>query len=421
MNFVKRISLFLTPLSLLFLSVGKFVFAFLVVFRIFVLVASKRVSVWESWFLRCFLMIFGVFVIWACLGFFNENDWRHILRNNFSSLFFFLGSLTIFWGVRSVDDLICRMAVLVRVLSYGLLSFIILYTLRLFGVDVNALFSDPYFGRLGYNFTFSGPLIEFSGLQFEKVFSGISGVYIYLIPFCLLVLRDFWFLFITLVLAVLMSSFMFYLVLVFYVLVFFVTNFRYFAGYAFFGFVFSALVFLGFVYGPLKDMPVTHKVVELVSGDYDYSAQTSQLPSTIGVRVIQFNALLTEVSSSPVLGKGLGYQSEIYNDIRSNWKPLKEFNKSMYELQFMDVLMKFGVVGSVLIFILYVFLPLIIGFKWIFHSKVVLSFFVGHIGLVIYSLNNGNYFYSYATMFCWGLTVYFMLFYRVSFKGRSLR
>lgn len=122
-------------------------------------------------------------------------------------------------------------------------------------------------------------------------------------------------------------------------------------------FCFSAIVFSGFVYGPLKDMPVTHKVLELVGSDYQYSAQSSQLPSTVGVRVIQFNALLKEFSSSPILGKGLGYESPIYNDIRSKWKPLKEFNKSMYELQFMDVLMKFGGIGSVLILIfIYFFL-----------------------------------------------------------------
>lgn len=418
---MKKFALVFTSLSLLFVSAGKFVFAFLVVSRIFVLIASKRIAVWEAWFLSYFLMILGIFILWACLGLVNENDWRHILRNNFLSLFFFLGSLTLFWGVRSINDLVGRMVVLVRVLFYGLVSFILLYMMSLFGAGVHEMFSDSFFGMLGYNFAFSGPLIEFSGIQFKKVFSGISVVYIYLSPFCLLVLRNWSFLIITMILALLMSSFMFYLVFVLYILMFFVIKIRYFFDYALVFFVFSAIVFSGFVYGPLKDMPVTHKVLELVGSDYQYSAQSSQLPSTVGVRVIQFNALLKEFSSSPILGKGLGYESPIYNDIRSKWKPLKEFNKSMYELQFMDVLMKFGGIGSVLILIFYLFFPLIIGFKWIFYSNIVLSFFVGHIGLFFYSLNNGNYFYSYATMFCWGLTVYFMLFYRAKFNKCFLR
>ncbi len=125
--------------------------------------------------------------------------------------------------------------------------------------------------------------------------------------------------------------------------------------------------------------------------------------NTVSTRIIQGKILLNEFSESFLFGKGLGYESKKYNEIRENFGVLKKRNRAMYEDQYLGILLKFGLLQAGLLLLVYIFLPLALltNKKVSFTGKK--TFLLGYIGMFLFIGSNGNLFYAPQTMVLWSL------------------
>jgi hypothetical protein len=274
-----------------------------------------------------------------------------------------------------------------------------------FHLFVDAILSK----RFGYSIAFAGLGEGNTGFGMKMV-TNLTSLYLFVIPYTLFVNNKGLKLYISFIIIVIIlsASITQYLILVLYYFLFYLKLLnkpielikRLFS----LKFVVSVLTIIYFL--------ITSGLINVVyeKDDNLFNNNSNKLTSTT-LRVIQADILLHEFSESPIFGKGLGYDSKMYHKIRNEIngnKEIKYFNYSMYENQYLDILMKFGFLEALLIYALFFFYPMyILYIKYLkTNNDLYLSVIIGYFGLTIFAGSNGNTFYAYTTMFIWGIIIY---------------
>jgi hypothetical protein len=254
------------------------------------------------------------------------------------------------------------------------------------------------------NFSFSLAGYQLPNLNLNKLISNISLYYVFFLP---IAYRNYKLneektvFFIILIVVLLSASLTQYVLLLMYIalyslFIFFkhIKNFYIFKKQTLYSLVLVSLLLILFVQSPIFDAFVKTKI--------NAFSNTSEV-NTVSTRMIQGKILLEEFQDDYLLGKGLGYESKKYNAIRETFDELKDRNRAMYENQYLDIFLKFGIFGATSLLIIYIIFPLflLLSIRLLFPEwKVV---FVGYIGFFIFIGSNGNLFYAPQTMLLWGL------------------
>jgi hypothetical protein len=400
-------------ISLTFYSLGKFFLipTLIIYFGVYCKKHKFKVSLYAlvvSFFVLLFTIAFVVGVV-------KGNELSHILRNNFISLFFLI-FIPYFFSSKSKDNFLFQLDMLVKVFSVVIFFQLILYISLFFSLwfdsDFIFVLSD-YLSKIGY----STKLSYDSSLGGFKLFSNNSLLYLflfgygaisgrikakYLLPFLLFIIAS--------------SSAFQYLVLL---IVFIGYIIKTIANRNTFSLLYYILIAVS-MGGGVMFSPLGNVVIEKVSHLSDFSPSSND---TASIRIMQFRILGDEFESSPLFGKGLGYVSEIHKQYRisiaepkieasesveyNNGKSSIKYQDSMYELQYMDILMKFGMFGA-FVLTLYVFVPITLLLVYTLknkHNSPEYGLLISFVGVVIFASSNGNVFYSYSNMIVFGIVL----------------
>jgi hypothetical protein len=332
------------------------------------------------------------------------NDLIHIVRNNFYTLAFVpLGFL--FYRYYASPS---RMEPFL-VLTYGIgavgLVQICLYFAALLSTDFMRFYNDVLIDALGYTFAFAGRYDW--GASAIKLYSNLTPLLLFVIPIALIDKRfPRWALSAALGLVILSASVTQYLVLLIYLGAYLadsvasVVKGRRYAVRRLASFISAGAIVLVLA----VSLGLSGTLMEKLE---NFSNPRANEFNSVSIRARQADVLMREFEQRPVLGSGLGYISGEYRVLRRHFGDVKELNQSMYENQYLDILMKFGVL-AIPVFIGTVLVPLVLLMSYRRETGVSgKAVALGYIGVLIFAGSNGNAFYAYSTMFCWGFALAF--------------
>lgn len=349
--------------------------------------------------LYIWLGLAGSVFIAGIVGFVRGNDLERVLYEVYPVFFSLLG-IIIVEKVRTLKDIhkILRDITFYIALLCFIIILIYFFLIYKIGIDGLAIFGD-YINRFTPAFNFAGG---------GKIVTDFTPLILLIFPYALFNRK--YILLAPIVIFILLSvSVAQYFCLFISLIYFLVRN----------GKFIPIVVFVGFAIAIASIVTV---VTPELTGDFQSKFDNMTLenkdPATSGLtsRIVQAEILFSEFLDSPVLGKGLGYKSARYNSVRKQWGEVPDRNLSMYENQYLDILMKFGLPGALSIFFIYMLIPigfLRIGFlnlKTMIegasgHALVLIPAALGFFNFIFYVGSNGNQWYSPVSMFSWGLTV----------------
>lgn len=261
------------------------------------------------------------------------------------------------------------------------------------------------------NFSFSMAGYQLPNFNLNKLISNISLYYIFFLP---LAYRNYqlkgnrYTFFVILIVILLSASLTQYALLLMYILIYvtflFISKIKTFYiinKKTIYSFIIISFFMISFIQSPIFDGFIKTKI--------NAFSNTTEV-NTVSTRVIQGKILLEEFQEDYLLGKGLGYESKKYNAIRETFDELKDRNRAMYENQYLDIILKFGILGTTFLLMLYIVLPLIllVKIKLVFPEWKVI--FIGYLGFFVFMGSNGNLFYAPQTMLLWSLLLTHSLF-----------
>ncbi|RWU12953.1 hypothetical protein EGC76_01700 [Pseudidiomarina gelatinasegens] len=389
-------------LSLAFFTAGKFLY-FSILLIMFIVVFERGLRAWERDYFLYFLIVIFLFHISFYVGALKGNSLQHMLRNNYFSIYYFLFPY-----------------VLISTLNYGTLrnvlakinfsvflictAHIFIYVAALLSPKFHVFFDTTLVGRLGYAFGFAGAAEN--GL---KVYSNLTSLIIFCLGIEIFFYKRRLLIGILIVTIGLSASITQYFILLLFltliaseIIMRFFLKLRLHLGHFLIGIAGAISMIVLIV-----NLGLFGLVQEKIEG-----FNQSQSFNTVSIRKDQAEILIHEAEAHLPFGAGLGYESPAYSEYRKGFGDTKELNQSMYENQYLDVLMKFGFLAA-FIAILYILLPSVfliinsISNNDFGYLKVLFTYY----GVLLYSGSNGNTFYMYSTMIVWGIVML------VCFKG----
>jgi hypothetical protein len=293
---------------------------------------------------------------------------------------------------------------------------IVVYIVSIINLPFHLFVNDILSSKIGYTIGFAG--LGMGNESFGmKMVTNMTSIYLFLIPYVFFFNKQLKpYIFPIILVIILSGSMTQYSILLFYIIIYYIKLIN------------KPVIFLKKLFA-WKNLLVVISVIYFIiqSGlgnviinkidNFVNLSDNGQLTSS-SIRVIQAKIMLEEFSESYLIGKGLGYDSKKYDKIRNEIngnKQIKYFNYSMYENQYLDILMKFGLIGALCIYILYFFYPIVILIKknLSVEHNLYFSISIGYLGMTIFAGSNGNAFYSYVTMFIWGVVIYLISSQRV--------
>jgi len=397
--------LLLVLTSFYFFSLGKYI----VIFVSFYLLIKKflKNKILKSTLVsyKYFYIIFTLFTLAFMSGIIQDNDIFQIIRNNYFTLVFIIIGIQVHNSFKNLETLYYNIIKYIFLLA--LFQFL-LYLISMFNLSFHLFMINIFIPKTGYAIGFAG-LGNIKGFGMKMV-TALTPLYLFLIPYMLFSnnkkIKLFSYLIILLIAA--SGSLTQYSILILYFIFYILYLLK------------NAPLYLVKKIVSIKFLLITiilisalwqSGLISVISNKIDLVKGVSEsvAVNTVSVRKLQFDILMDEFIDEPVFGKGLGYDSIKYHWVRdlNGLDPNKKYNYSMYENQFLDILMKFGIFSALFIFILFIFLPILLLFHYYlkYKNKIYLSTIFSYIGFVIYSLSNGNTFYMYTSMFIWGIII----------------
>lgn len=386
---------------------GKFIIIFLTIVNLLLDLSRNKISLTLYRAYRYTFIIFFIFMLAFFSAVIQGNDILHIVRNNFYTIVFIIVGIQIGYIYR--NNFTILMEDTIKIVSFLALVQIIIYIASIVNLEFHLFVNDVLSAKLGYSIAFAG-LGEYNSGFGLKMVTNITSLYLFLIPYAFYTnnekLKKYSS---VIIVAVIISvSLAQYAILIFYLCIYYVKSIT--KPYILFKkifslkFIMSLVLIIYFLFESGLNIVLEEKVYNALN------TNTSELTSTT-LRIVQSEILFEEFSESFLFGKGLGYDSVKYHKIRNiinGNNEIKYFNYSMYENQYLDILMKFGLFLSLLIYLLFFFYPAyrLLSKYLKTNNNVYFSILVGYIGLTIFAGSNGNTFYAYTTMFIWGLVIY---------------
>lgn len=354
--------------------------------------------------LAVILVVVACFLVSFLTALSYGNDLIHIVRNNFYTLAFVLLGFLFYRYYSDSSDVDPFLILMYGIGVVGLVQ-ICLYFAALFSAGFMSFYNDVLIDALGYTFAFAGRYDW--GTSAIKLYSNLTPLLLFIIPIALVDTRfPRWALGAVLGLVILSASVTQYVVLLIYLFAYLADCIasaikgRQHALRRLFTVTLAGTVVLALV----VSLGLSGTMMEKLE---NFSNPRANEFNSVSIRARQADILMREFEQRPVLGSGLGYISGEYRLLRRHFGDVKELNQSMYENQYLDILMKFGVlaipvlVGTVLV-------PLVLLMSYRRETGVSgKAVALGYIGMLIFAGSNGNAFYVYSTMFCWGLALAF--------------
>lgn len=351
-----------------------------------------------------------ILVVVACflVSFLNAlalgNDLVHIVRNNFYTLAFVpLGF--IFYRYYSDSSEVDPFLILTY--GVGIVGFvqICLYSAALVSTEFMSFYNDVLIDALGYTFAFAGRYDW--GASAIKLYSNITPLFLFLIPVAMVDTRfPRWALGATLGIVILSASVTQYVVLLVYLCAYLADCVAGTMKGRLRGLkrLLSVTVVASVVLALAVSLGLTGTMAEKIE---NFANPRANEFNSVSIRARQADVLMREFERRPVMGSGLGYISGEYRLLRRHFGDVKELNQSMYENQYLDILMKFGVL-AIPVLLAFVLVPLLLLMSSRQHTGVSgKAVALGYVGMLIFAGSNGNAFYAYSTMFCWGFALAF--------------
>lgn len=366
-----------------------FILAFTIVYLLLYLIRGLNFKSFFTWY-----FLFAGVVYASSVGLIVGNDISRV-GYDFYTIFYALLGILIVNKCKNFDQLTSVIETSSLYLATVFTFIIVIYIFFIFVYGINGLIPIAYIlelYELPFNFAGGGKLV-----------TDYSPLLLVVLPFAL---YDKKIIIIPLLLTILLSvSFTQYLIFLFNIL--------------FLGVIFGVkrvvlYFFLALILILSLILINPEILIDITSKYFNFTFENND-PATSGLysRIIQAEVLFNEFLEAPFLGKGLGYVSIEYNHIRQAWGDFPDRNLSMYENQYLDILMKFGIFGSTFIIAGYVFLPLynLINIKKNLDNNIgklpsfIKLLFMALLNLYIYVGSNGNQWYAPISMLSWGLLI----------------
>lgn len=354
--------------------------------------------------LAVILVVVACFLVSFLTALSYGNDLVHIVRNNFYTLAFVpLGFL--FYRYYSDSSDVDPFLVLMYGIGVVGSAQICLYFAALLSAGFMSFYNNVLIDALGYTFAFAGRYDW--GASAIKLYSNLTPLLLFIIPIALLDTRfPRWALGAALGLVLLSASVTQYVVLLIYLGAYLAdciasaVRGRRHALRRLSSVILACTIVLALV----VTLGLSGTMMEKLE---NFANPRANEFNSVSIRARQADILMREFEQRPVLGSGLGYISGEYRLFRRHFGDVKELNQSMYENQYLDILMKFGILAiPVLVGTVLVPIALLMSYRretGVSGKAVAL----GYIGMLIFAGSNGNAFYVYSTMFCWGLALAF--------------
>jgi O-antigen ligase len=398
------------------MTYGKYVLIpyIVIIFTYFILFPIKRNDALT--FIYFTFLIFTM--IWGMInGLFHKNSFRGIIRD-FNYVFYVIIPFVLLRHYKTVTDIEKFLSKLIKYISITLIPFVFLYFLGMLSKDILHLINN-----LSSSFGMSVRYIDMWRINLPitplKTFTFLSSMFIFLVPIAYFSNYTHKVYLFILVFFILLSISLAQYAILFLYTVCFISLFLYkrfinkslkFSKKVIINIVLILILFMiTFRYLPYKYIfdGIVYKYNESIS-------QKTKTINTYSIRFFQAEILINEIKDKPILGHGLGYESEKYAKfIKKNKKNVKltkegeRVNIAMYENQYLDILLKFGIIGGLIILIIYAILPFYILLKLqsIYRTKIFWGLIIGFVGFLIFIGTNGNLFYSPFSMIVWGLII----------------
>lgn len=368
---------------------------------------------------RYFFFILLVFSYAFFSAVIHGNDIWHIIRNNFFTLIFIVMGIQIAHIYK--DNFFNETIKIVGILALIQMS---IYIASLVSLPFHIFVDEVITKKLGYSLIFAGLGENNTGFGLKMV-TNLTSIYIFLIPYGLFVnnqkIKKYWI--IIMMTVIVSASITQYAIIFMYIVVYYlklaVRPLNFLKSIFSLRIIISLTLIIYFLFQSGINLVLEDKI------DHIINPSTSSKLTSASLRVVQAKILFEEFSEEPIFGKGLGYDSKKYHSIRNainGTKKIKDYNYSMYENQYLDILMKFGLVGAIIIYFLFFFYPVFFLLKKYISCRNEMYFatLIGYFGLTIFAGSNGNAFYAYTTMFVWGIVIYFIISPEILTKSKKI-
>lgn len=429
-NILNKIG-FLIILSFTFFKFGKFILIFIILIFLGAILTKGKIKKNTFYSSKHFFLLLIIFIYAFIVSQINGNNIYPSLRD-FNYIIYITLNILIFDYIKTTHDIHKYLFVLVKAL-YIISIFVITIWISLYVYPRSYsifLFLENY---SGFAFHFS-PVKLNNGKYYYKIFSALSPMYLFLLPLTYnkYIIHKKKYFYIFLLIIILSASFAQFIVIIFYILFFIFfyksskTTNKLFLKFSFF----ITLGIIIFINTNISNI-IKEKAQKLYNIDWNIKLEPTNINNGMNQRIIQMKIIFNEIANKPFLGNGLGFESIKYRDILFRANQLNKINPNrkvsniekfdkfgnrvnigMYENQYLDIIMKFGFIFGIILFLVYFISPLYI-FKYLKQDdkNLLQTVKMGFYGQIIFMGSNGNLFYSPFSMFIYGLIISIIYFY----------